>query len=184
MSAASTPCVVLVEVAHPRGTHDVVAGFPGTVHAEPLFGGRIEKTRLTLVLDVPSDVADSEELFSTEVPLPRAVTIEVERRLSDFGRSREAELWRDGIPALFRAGSPLHLTSLAWTPVADLGDRPADEAWRWIRRPHDCMARAVPVAYGLPGPDMVAEAEAGRIVLGGCVLGGPENQCRTCGHEW
>lgn len=184
MSPTSAPCVVLVEVAHPRGVHDVVAGIPGTLHAEPLFGGHVEKTRLTMVLDVPTEVADSEELFPTEVPLPTAVAIDVERRLRDFGRAREAELWRDDVPPIFREGRPLHPTSLAWAPVADLGDRPADEAWRWVRRPHDCAARAVPVAYGMPGPDMIADAEAGHIVLGGCVLGGPQNRCRTCGREW
>ena len=42
------------------------------------------------------------------------------------------------------------------------------------------------IAYGLPGPEMMEEAERGDIVLGGCVVtdDGPEWHCKECAHEW
>jgi len=46
--------------------------------------------------------------------------------------------------------------------------------------------RVVPIAYGLPGPDLEREALAGKVRLGGCVITGddPAQACQDCGHEW
>ena len=41
----------------------------------------------------------------------------------------------------------------------------------------------LPIAYGMPGPEMIAAADRGEIALGGCVIG-PENptwRCTKCG---
>jgi hypothetical protein len=51
-----------------------------------------------------------------------------------------------------------------------------------------CGGAAVRIAYGLPGPKMMMAAEAGEVVLGGCVIGrnpDPAWQCRTDpAHRW
>ncbi|CAA9560997.1 MAG: hypothetical protein AVDCRST_MAG70-1662 [uncultured Thermomicrobiales bacterium] len=39
--------------------------------------------------------------------------------------------------------------------------------------------RPVPIAYGMPGPEMVAAAERGEILLGGCVVS-PDNPTHRC----
>jgi hypothetical protein len=44
----------------------------------------------------------------------------------------------------------------------------------------------VAIVYGLPGLDDFAKAEAGRFILGGCLVdpGNPDYRCRACGHGW
>ena len=44
----------------------------------------------------------------------------------------------------------------------------------------------VNISYGYPSPDLVEEVERGEAVLGGCmqVLGEPDRQCLSCGHQW
>lgn len=42
------------------------------------------------------------------------------------------------------------------------------------------MAQAIPVVYGLPMTDMLEDAKAGRIVLGGCMLGSAVAVCPHC----
>lgn len=47
----------------------------------------------------------------------------------------------------------------------------------------NCGERPTPIAYGLPGPDLIDAAQRGRVVLGGCVIGDddPVAACRRCG---
>jgi hypothetical protein len=55
-----------------------------------------------------------------------------------------------------------------------------------IRCP-SCSARsAVRILYGLPTDEAGRAAEAGEVVLGGCVvtIGMPDTHCGNCGHEW
>jgi hypothetical protein len=40
-----------------------------------------------------------------------------------------------------------------------------------------CGSRGLPVIYGFPGPEMIEAAEAGRMVLGGCVVSGEDWSC-------
>jgi len=51
-----------------------------------------------------------------------------------------------------------------------------------------CSSDAVlPIAYGLPSPEMVEESVAGRVVLGGCLIFPAETadwHCVGCAHEW
>lgn len=50
-----------------------------------------------------------------------------------------------------------------------------------------CQATvSVPIVYGYPGPDMIQQAAAGLIKLGGCVTSSqsPTRQCRVCGYTW
>lgn len=44
----------------------------------------------------------------------------------------------------------------------------------------------VPIVYGLPGPELLDEARAGKIALGGCCIdqGSSDYQCRACGRSW
>ena len=44
----------------------------------------------------------------------------------------------------------------------------------------------LPILYGLPGPEMVKEAEEGKIAIGGCIVDPdyPTSRCEKCGHEW
>lgn len=39
-----------------------------------------------------------------------------------------------------------------------------------------------PIKYGLPGPEMMREAQEGKIILGGCVVSdkSPKWACREC----
>jgi hypothetical protein len=41
-----------------------------------------------------------------------------------------------------------------------------------------------PVAYGLPSEDMMADAELGEIVLGGCMVEEASRFCRACFNKW
>ena len=44
----------------------------------------------------------------------------------------------------------------------------------------------LPIVYGYPGPDLVEESIAGKVKLGGCLVGpdSPEFHCEACAHEW
>ena len=44
----------------------------------------------------------------------------------------------------------------------------------------------LPIVYGLPGPDLMKEAEEGRVELGGCAIeeDSPRWSCEECGHRW
>lgn len=44
----------------------------------------------------------------------------------------------------------------------------------------------VRIVYGYPGSELIRQAEAGKIWLGGCCVSGndPEWHCKECGHEW
>jgi hypothetical protein len=46
--------------------------------------------------------------------------------------------------------------------------------------------RCIPIAYGMPGPELQVKVERGEVVLGGCVVwdGQPEWACTACGSEW
>jgi hypothetical protein len=45
-----------------------------------------------------------------------------------------------------------------------------------------CEGDLLPIAYGYPGPEMMAAAERGEIVLGGCIVSerDPKFQCKHC----
>jgi hypothetical protein len=51
----------------------------------------------------------------------------------------------------------------------------------------ECGAsKTAPIVYGMPGPELVAKADAGQVILGGCMIGPgqPDYRCGACGHEW
>jgi hypothetical protein len=54
------------------------------------------------------------------------------------------------------------------------------------RCPACSSPEAVPILYGFPSEDAARDAEAGKLVLGGCVVGDddPQWQCRACGRRW
>lgn len=39
------------------------------------------------------------------------------------------------------------------------------------------------IVYGMPGPALITDADAGRVILGGCCIepGQPNRQCTACG---
>jgi hypothetical protein len=43
--------------------------------------------------------------------------------------------------------------------------------------------RLIPIAYGLPGPELFEAAERGEVILGGCLVddANPLWQCASCG---
>lgn len=50
-----------------------------------------------------------------------------------------------------------------------------------------CGGRGARILYGLPAfgaPDLERELAAGRVVLGGCVVGPMTRQCGACGLRW
>jgi|CXWL01.1.fsa_nt_gi predicted RNA-binding Zn-ribbon protein involved in translation (DUF1610 family) len=55
-----------------------------------------------------------------------------------------------------------------------------------LRCPACGGGRVVPICYGLPGPEMMEEARAGKIWLGGCEVraDNPSWHCPACGHDW
>ena len=54
-----------------------------------------------------------------------------------------------------------------------------------IRCPSCGAGEVVPILYGLPTAEVDRAAEAGKVVLGGCVVrvGMPDHHCQNCGHE-
>lgn len=44
----------------------------------------------------------------------------------------------------------------------------------------------IPIIYGLPDAGLLEQAEAGEVILGGCVIDEdcPAWHCGDCGHEW
>ena len=49
-----------------------------------------------------------------------------------------------------------------------------------------CGSRMTPIVYGYPGAKMREDAEAGRVVIGGCVIHqgwSPTKVCLECGSE-
>lgn len=46
----------------------------------------------------------------------------------------------------------------------------------------NCGARAVPIAWGLPGPDLFEESARGEVAIGGCLVGDddPDYSCESC----
>jgi hypothetical protein len=42
----------------------------------------------------------------------------------------------------------------------------------------------VPIAYGMPGPQMWDEYERGEIALGGCMPRAENRRCRSCEFEF
>ena len=44
----------------------------------------------------------------------------------------------------------------------------------------------LPIVYGYPGPELAEESIAGKVKLGGCLVGpdSPEFYCKACRHEW
>lgn len=57
-----------------------------------------------------------------------------------------------------------------------------------LKCPKCGSAKVAAIKYGLPAFDeeLERELEAGRVVLGGCVITGddPEWQCNECEHQW
>lgn len=49
----------------------------------------------------------------------------------------------------------------------------------------ECGTACLPIVFGMPGPELIADYEAGRVVFGGCVIGAviPEWRCPECGRE-
>ena len=42
----------------------------------------------------------------------------------------------------------------------------------------------MPIAYGLPGPDLEGAASRREVALGGCIVGPQEWACLACGYTW
>jgi ribosomal protein S27AE len=61
------------------------------------------------------------------------------------------------------------------------------DAMEDARRCPRCHSDEVlPIAYGLPSPEMIEESTAGRVKLGGSVIWpeSPDWHCARCGYEW
>lgn len=52
--------------------------------------------------------------------------------------------------------------------------------------PHCGHRKTLPIQYGYPLPEVEAAAVAGKIVLGGCIVGPdqPDRACPACGTQW
>ena len=59
-----------------------------------------------------------------------------------------------------------------------------------MKKPRRCPecggTEVVPIAYGMPAPELIESAERGEVVLGGCVIGDadPRWHCKECDHSW
>jgi hypothetical protein len=64
-------------------------------------------------------------------------------------------------------------------------DLNASEATAPTRCPRCDSERVLPIRYGYPGPKMVEDYHAGRILLGSCLIHPdyPHWRCLDCGHE-
>lgn len=50
-----------------------------------------------------------------------------------------------------------------------------------------CGSReTVRIVYGFPAPELVEEAQRGKVELGGCCMtpDQPERRCKSCGYSW
>ena len=47
-----------------------------------------------------------------------------------------------------------------------------------------CGDRAIPIGYGLPGPQMIRAAERGEVHIGGCMPGHTAWHCTACHQEF
>lgn len=47
-----------------------------------------------------------------------------------------------------------------------------------------CRGQMLPVLYGYSAGDVIAAAEQGLIILGGCMPGGPRYRCPSCDDGW
>jgi hypothetical protein len=50
-----------------------------------------------------------------------------------------------------------------------------------------CGSNAViPIVYGMPGGELMDQAEAGKVALGGCCISDndPDLRCTECGQQW
>ena len=49
-----------------------------------------------------------------------------------------------------------------------------------------CGTPGIEIVYGLPGPDLAAEAERGEVIIGGCLVDetNPTHQCPACDTTW
>jgi hypothetical protein len=47
-----------------------------------------------------------------------------------------------------------------------------------------CQSQAIPIGYGMPGPEMVKAADRGEIHIGGCMPGPALWHCTACRHEF
>lgn len=50
-----------------------------------------------------------------------------------------------------------------------------------------CGSRdTIPIVFGYPGPELIAAAQQGEVVLGGCCITGddPAWRCRSCGKDF
>lgn len=77
-------------------------------------------------------------------------------------------------------------------PVERDKSRP-DSLQSWIEKaraadtspcPNCGSANWIPIAYGLPGPEMMTAGDRGEILLGGCMFQYEDRYCRQCGHKW
>ena len=52
--------------------------------------------------------------------------------------------------------------------------------------PRCSSSKVLPIVYGYPSEDLMAEAEAGKVRLGGCIVspGDPDRACGECSHQW
>ncbi len=55
-----------------------------------------------------------------------------------------------------------------------------------LRCPECGSADVIPIVYGKPGRELMAQAERGEVALGGCILTGndPAWHCTACQHRW
>lgn len=78
----------------------------------------------------------------------------------------------------------LWISQVIFTAAA-LSAAPAGAA-RTLPCPQCGSRRVLPIAYGLPGPELQRLADQGRVALGGCVVGpdSPQWRCGSCGHSF
>ena len=47
-------------------------------------------------------------------------------------------------------------------------------------------SEVIPIAYGMPGHELLEASERGEVEIGGCLISGddPKHRCRACGHRF
>ncbi len=51
----------------------------------------------------------------------------------------------------------------------------------------ECKSKnVIPIAYGMPGPDMIKKSDNGEIMLGGCSITTDDDDryCKECNNKW
>lgn len=191
--------------------------FPGCVHIEfplkaatrddlGLAPGARGSTHVDIVISdlskLPNDPLEAGRLFRSR---RHEAFIEVKRFMKTTERWRAIN-WRDFqkgvLPDTARLSAHLQAGRCLIAAMLIVDDRGWQTSRMWeLEMPDDVLylvlqppcprcgaPEALPVVWGLPGPELAEQERQGKLILGGCLVAGDGSdarwQCKSCGSRW